>query len=442
MKKKYQYLIVFLIFTIITFLYSFYIFRPSSDEIWNYGFAHNIYQGLIPYKDFNMIITPLFAFSMVPIFCVFGDSLLNFHIYNAIILGLTITFMYKKIDKQALFIYPIIMMGFLPTYNLFALFLFSILILVHDSKNKNKDIYLGLIVSLIFLTKQTIGLTLLIPCIYYSKNKLKTIISFLIPNLVFLAYLIFNNALYNFIDYCFLGMLSFTEENGSITINSIITILCCLFMLYKLIKSNFKKSYYFYSLMFQIVALPMGDKFHFFLAISVVAYALLIEYKLPIKLYIFLIICVYATLIASIISIKVRDDYYIDIYKEKGLYYGRNITQDIRNYINNYEMSLISAENIGYDKLFVFSGHTYFLKLSQNQELNKFDLINNGNMGYKSYKGYIEEIEKICKKEKCIFIVETYNHEEELGQTNIDIINYAKENYNLNSIIGQFELYN
>jgi len=349
--------------------------------------------------------------------------------------------MYKKIGKQALFIYPLIMMGYLPSYNLYAIFLFSILILINDCQSKNKDIYLGLIVSLIFLTKQTIGLTLLIPSIYYSKNKLKTIISFLIPNLIFLTYLIFNNALYNFVDYCFLGMLSFTEENGSITTNSIVTIAFCIFMLYKLIKSKFKKSYYFYGLMFQIVALPMGDKFHFFTAISVVAYSILIDYKLPIKLYIFIMICIYTTLIASMLSIKIKENHEINIYTEKNLYYGRNMTQDIKNYLNNYKTSLERAKELEYDNLFVFSGHTYFLKMSQNQTLNKFDLINNGNMGYKSYKGYIEEIEDICKNKRCVFIIEMYENYSYLGQTNKQIVEYPKENAMLKYQIGQFQIY-
>lgn len=441
MKKKYQYLIIFLILTITTFIYSLYISIPIGDEFWNYGFAHNIYTGLIPYKDFNMIITPLFAFSTVPIFFLFGDTLLNFHIYNAFIVGLIIILMSKKIGKQSLLIYPLIILGYLPSYNLFALFLFTILILVNDSKSNNKDIYLAIIVSLIFLTKQTIGLALLIPCIYYSKNKVKTIISFLIPNIIFLIYLIFNNALYNFIDYCFLGMLNFTKSNGSITINTIITIGFSLLMLYKLIKSKLEKKYYFYGLMFQVVALPMGDKFHFFIAFTVVVYTLLIEYELSITKYIYLTILTYSTLFLSIFFINIKENYEINIYKEKNLYYGRNISENINNYLNNYQIALKYAQELGYDHLFVFSNHTYFLKLSQNQKLNKFDLINNGNMGYNSSKGYIKEIEKICQNKKCLFIVETYPEGKNLGQTNIELLNYPQEASTLKYKIAQFEIY-
>jgi len=34
----------------------------NLDEIWNFNFARNIANGLIPYKDFNMLQTPLLPF--------------------------------------------------------------------------------------------------------------------------------------------------------------------------------------------------------------------------------------------------------------------------------------------------------------------------------------------------------------------------------------------
>lgn len=61
-------------------------------------------------------------------------------------------------------------------------------------------------------------------------------------------------------------------------------------------------------------------------------------------------------------------------------------------------------------------------------------------MGYKGYLGYIEDLNKICRKENCIFIVENYK-EENLGQTNKQIIEYPKEKYNLKYSIGQFSIY-
>lgn len=439
MKKVYQYIIIFLIFTIITSIYSIYVFGPDPDEIWNFGFAYNILNGLIPYKDFNMIIPPLFAFTTVPIIAIFGQRLITLDIYSGIIVGLIITLMYKKINKRAFLLYPLLILGYLPSYNLFSILLFTILILTNDTNNKNKDIYLGLIASLMFLTKQTIGMAILIPCLYYSKNKKKTIISFLIPNLIFLIYLIFNNALYNFIDYCFLGMFSFGKENGFLTINTIIIIFFCLYFIYKLIKTKFKNSSYFYGLMFQVVAFPMGDKLHFFMALLIVFYVLLINHKLTKMIYIYLMIFSYVTLI-SILTIKnINNKNYIE--KENDIYYGKNLKQNVKQYMTNYKKSLEIADEIGYEEIIVLSNSAYFLKLSQHQTITKFDLINNGNMGYKGYKGYIEDIEEKCAKKDCLFITEKYQHTSPTHQTNKQLMEYPSKNYNLVYVVDNFYIY-
>ena len=61
MKKAKKVLIIiglFLTYLFITMI----VHQLQNDEIWGYGFTHNIYKGLIPYKDFNMVITPFFPF--------------------------------------------------------------------------------------------------------------------------------------------------------------------------------------------------------------------------------------------------------------------------------------------------------------------------------------------------------------------------------------------
>ena len=60
-----------------------------------------------------------------------------------------------------------------------------------------------------------------------------------------------------------------------------------------------------------------------------------------------------------------------------------------------------------------------------NKEINKFDLINTGNMGADE-KNYINEIEKICKNKNCIFIA----NKVPAGQLSSTIINYVNKNYN------------
>lgn len=441
MKIKYHDLIIFLGFSVITFLYSFYIFSPNLDEIWNYGFAYNIYNGLVPYRDFNMIIPPMFAFTIIPFFWLFGSSLFSFHLYVAIIVGLIILMMYKTIKYKAFLIFPIIILGYLPSYNLFCVFLFLILVLINDGNSKYKDIYLGIIIALIFLTKQTVGACLIIPCLFYSKKKIKTLISFMIPIFLFSIYLIINNAFLEFIDYCFLGLFSFAEKNGTFTFNSIIIILLCLFLGYKLIKNKFQNKIYFYGLMFQVVALPIGDIHHFFIAISVIVYVLLTEYNLSKIMYIYLLLFLYLTMSSITIGNAFSNGFDFSIDKEHELYYGRNLQSNFKKSIYQYEEVLGYVNKIEYDNLFVLASGSYFFKLSQKQELNKFDLINNGNMGYKAEDGYINDIKNICLNSKCVFIVEKYSSNKIRGQANDKILKYPEENYGLIYSLERFDVY-
>jgi hypothetical protein len=56
---KKEWIIVIALLVILT---SIIIIKPLNDldEIWNYNFARNVHDGLVPYKDFNMLQMPLF----------------------------------------------------------------------------------------------------------------------------------------------------------------------------------------------------------------------------------------------------------------------------------------------------------------------------------------------------------------------------------------------
>lgn len=56
MKKAIPWILLF-----ITFILSLVFMKELTyDEIWMYGFANNISKGMIPYKDFNIVVTPLY----------------------------------------------------------------------------------------------------------------------------------------------------------------------------------------------------------------------------------------------------------------------------------------------------------------------------------------------------------------------------------------------
>ena len=83
-KDKFSFkLILFLLLFFIYFIIYYYNSSISMDEIWNYGFAFNISKGLIPYLDFNMIQTPLYAYSLAGLIKLLENHFIVMVIFNS-----------------------------------------------------------------------------------------------------------------------------------------------------------------------------------------------------------------------------------------------------------------------------------------------------------------------------------------------------------------------
>ena len=52
------------------------------DEVWVYNFARCITNGLLPYKDISMIITPLFPYICAMFLKIFGNELIILYEYG------------------------------------------------------------------------------------------------------------------------------------------------------------------------------------------------------------------------------------------------------------------------------------------------------------------------------------------------------------------------
>lgn len=62
-------------------------FRPvgNVDELWNFTFGNNMAMGLVPYRDFNLLQTPLFAMIHGLVLAVFGRELLVTRMLGALL---------------------------------------------------------------------------------------------------------------------------------------------------------------------------------------------------------------------------------------------------------------------------------------------------------------------------------------------------------------------
>lgn len=414
-----KYLILSLIF-IITVSYLYYVYPLTMDAIWCYGFGNNIVDGMIPYNDYNMVIPPLFPFITAIFIFILGKKLIVYYILISILITAITYISYKKIGYKTILIYLIIMIYPHNGYNVFVLFLFILLLENIDNNNK----LIAFLISLMILTKQTIAL-LIIPSVIYSKNKKQTIIVYLISFLLLLLYLIINNNLYNFINYCFLGLIDFGKSNfTNINYLLIIEILLCTYLLFILIKSKFKDQKIFYILLFQIISFPIVDISHIIITIIPIIIYLYDKYNN----FLFNIIFT-ASLIPFAISynISIYKNNYNVIYNNKESFMnGKLIANNIESYVK--EIKEYQETYKGY-KLYLLEFKSYLYKLETKQKINKYDLINNGNLGYKGNEEYISEIEEDCLKNKCLIIINEKELNGDINQTDKKILKYVNKNY-------------
>ena len=424
---KLKKLLIFLFLLIIIFCISNFFIFVFGDEIWNYGFAYNISRGLVPYRDFNMIVPPLYSFVLSLFITIFGHHFIVMSFLNSFILTLLLFISFKKIKYNMYFIFPIFLLLYINGYNLLSVFWVILLLTIFDSNVNNKCILMGLIVGLLILTKQTVGLCVFLPLFLFSNNKVKFFLGVFLPLFLFLIFLVYNDALYYFIDYCFLGMLDFAGDNnylGFLPLEFLIIFL----LLYFLITKKVDKSGWIV-LMFQIIVFPIVDVNHFLLGLSVFLFYLL--YKFRVNIFLKSLFC----LVGCIILVMLFD-LPVLVTDKKSFLYGASFSDlSVLKYTNKKYSSLHSK----YDNLFLFTDLAYVIKLNNNVVLNKFDLINDGNMGFNGEKRYIKEIDNKCKKERCYFMLDKHyvdiaNGKRKMPSTNqtcLKIIKYVDDNYDL-----------
>jgi len=149
----------FIIFIIIFFIVASVILtRPLSnlDEIWNYNFARNMADGLIPYKHFNMVTTPLLPFICGLFLNLFGNELFTMRILACFLISgifFLIYEIFKKLEINTFFNFIVLFLFFIILkdyicidYNFAILFLLLLLIYleinhvykINSQKNNNE----------------------------------------------------------------------------------------------------------------------------------------------------------------------------------------------------------------------------------------------------------------------------------------------------------------
>ena len=434
MIKKHKYQIIESTIIFITIMLFTLVFNNFSlDEVWNYGFAYNISSGLIPYKDFNMVITPLYPFICSIFLTLFGKNIITYYIFNAI--TTTILYYYiKKHNKNTYYIiYTLLLTLIAPNYNLFCILLLYIILTLEDKKSN--DYIIGIFLGLTFLTKQNIGIYLCIPSLFTKdiKKIIKRIIGFLIPNTILFIYLSLNNSLYQFIDYVFLGMESFLNNTYINYELLLLTIITTITLIYKYIKTKDIKILYLICI--QGISFPIIDTYHVLLP-SVIGLSYLIkDIKLD-KRYTKLIFLIFIiTTTTYNIYLKQKDEYTypneLTTYKYRKIDpYSIEAIRKFKNYIEEKK-----------EKIFIITEWAYLIKLETNLPINKYDLLNDGNLGKNGEYKIINEINQICQEESCLFILNKNELTENNSQYNKKILQYINDTYYEIGMIYQYAIY-
>jgi 4-amino-4-deoxy-L-arabinose transferase-like glycosyltransferase len=143
------------------------------DELWNFNFARNISEGRLPYKEFNIIITPLLPIITALFFTIFGVELIVMRILGVVLCTAVLFIIYRilkilQIHRYIIYLsmvmfYFLFLHQFRMDYN-FAILLVVLIALYYEiNKVKNGkeileynfkfDFCLGILIRIKYPTK-------------------------------------------------------------------------------------------------------------------------------------------------------------------------------------------------------------------------------------------------------------------------------------------------
>ena len=489
MKEKTKVKLIDIFFIIITMVLFAATVLPRNlenlDEIWNFNFARNISNGLLPYKDFNMLQTPLLSFILGGILKLFGQELFVMRIAS-LVLGAGILFIAFKIlrelkinTKWSIFssalLFLFIKDSFYIDYN-YAILFVTLLLIYIELKYKNYsvkyNVLIGLLAGTTILLKQSTGIIISVITVLYlllekrDKETLKAIlyrvIGVLIPCVIFVVYLFLTNSMSSFIDYCILGIRTFQNKisylklirGKDLTAFLALLVPVTLIILFVInvlrakqgkIKENIQDIILFvFSLGQFIMIYPISDEIHFKIAafptIMTILYYVCknIQGLKNIKLSIFIehfMNIITISFVGLLILESINDIYLYSQTDKSILKHFSNIPisatlQDriieVDNFIQNEKKDVYILDS---------EAAVYMIPLDR---YNKdFDMFLKGNLGQASEEGQIEKIRNM--KDTLILIK---NEKIPLNwQTPKEVITYVKENLRKVGTVSFFDIY-
>lgn len=474
--------------------------RPLNnlDEIWNYNFARNMADGLVPYKDFNMVTTPLLPFICSIFLKIFGNELIIMRILACILVSFIFLMTYLLLKKLKVNFYYInlclLSLIFIfkdhicIDYNFATLFFTLILIYLEIKyilKNTNYfngsllfHFFIGILSGACILLKQSTGIFICLACIIYpilfikNKNTFKSfikitfirILGILMPILLLIFYLFLTHSFYDFIDYTILGIRTFTNfipYSNLLKSNNIVIKIASIFMPIFIVISGIylwrKKEkkllpFYCYSIFSLIVIFPISDDIHFLIGFTpfiilffYLFYNFLIgpskKINFNFKIKLFLQEMIKAFIILGIIcylmfSIFEFNNYFNNKFKNHNIkhFIYISISEQLLNKINIIDNYILTQNS----DVYILDAEAAIYMISMNQYHKDFDMFNKGNLGSKSEDGIIEQIKTFNDGTKILIKNNNYSKN---WQTPMKVIHFVENNFYKIDEVSIFDIY-
>ena len=420
------------------------------DEIWNFNFANNIANGLIPYKDFNMVTMPFLPMIISVFLKIFGQEVIVMRVLCVLMITYIEIMLLCILEKlkvkdyinylSLIFICYIIKAYITIDYNYFILAIVLTIINIEISQyiknkkiiyfDKKVDFIIGLLAGFCVVTKQSTGAIIAIITIFYKSIEIRSksdfiefikafftrLLGMFIPIFCILAYIWYTGAFRDFISYCILGIKTFCNykpytdliksSNLSIKILSILVPVILISCLGMYIIKN-KKIFiilFGYALASMVVIYPIADNIHFLIGIfpSFIILIFLID-KLINKIlrndkiiYFIGNFLKIGIVLFSILLFLKSGNIYINSNKNYELKHFRYIIMD-ENYIKSIK-EIEEYIDLSEKKVYILDATAALYMIPIDRYNKNYDLFLIGNLGKDGEEGQIKNIKKDTEK--------------------------------------------
>ncbi len=448
----------------------------DMDEIWNYGFASYISEGLRPYADFNMVQTPLSAYMAAVVLSVFGNNLFVFRVLGAVLFSVTFGLAYsigsKILQNTSVAFALSSFLGAFSSpiwmYNYNHLILLCILIIAFcelqlELKRESNAWILNLIIGLLYgltpLIKQSTGAILLLLNVVFCGYRIvmrledrrmfafRLVVSVL-PSVIFVLCMLITGLFKDFCDYAVLGVKTFIHRqtwfdyiltSPTDFVVGIIPVCVTLLSIYILQKgkSRISRSFHFYSLVLSwtgaVVAYPICDFVHACVAVVPFFIPLICCFgQLRVSNREGAACCAVAALVLCCSTVLILKD--LPQYKQCQLSHFERlpISPEIEEQIQIVDAYILENGNNGVDVIIADEDAAAYM-IPIDKYYKNFNLLLVGNVGSNT-------VGELLWRECAIYLVA--KDEGSMGkQAHVELVVYIKENYTkIGEVLG-FDVY-